>query len=135
LEYRPFDPLQIIDTNRIYDFHNDTVDSRKRYLLDNLAGDYRVHDAIRILNKDNRNYSRDYKPLLTDTTRIKERLQASYLDGLQKFFSNQEPDLSPTTGSGPLSAISYGFISGLRLDCTRVGNHQLRSSSSALAHG
>jgi hypothetical protein len=98
LDYRPFDPLQIIETETVYDFHNDTENSRKRYLLDKLSNDYGRHDAIRILNKG-RNYSRDYRHIaFTDTENVKARLHDSYLDGLHKFFANEQADLEIKNG-------------------------------------
>jgi hypothetical protein len=110
LEQRPFDPLQIIETDDVYDFHNAPGDSTKRFLLKELSQQYGCHDAIRILNACGRNYSRDYKNIAVNTSEIKERLHASYLDGLHRFFRNEPADVDsayPFTDPNSATAMEY----------------------------
>jgi hypothetical protein len=98
LDFRPFEKLEIIESAPVYDFHNDTVNSRKKLLFDTLSKDYGLHDAVRILNKG-RNFRRDYEGLaFASTSDIKQRLQESYIDGVQRFFANQEADLRIENG-------------------------------------
>jgi hypothetical protein len=92
LDFKPFERLEIMEGAPCYDFHNDTMNSRKKFLFDSLNKDYGLQNTIRILNKG-RNFSRDYGEIVsTNTTDIKKRLQDSYIDGIQRFFSNQEAD-------------------------------------------
>ncbi len=92
LEYRPFEKIEILETDRIYDFHNDTENSCKRFQLNGLTDSYGRQEAIRILNH-NRNFKRDYGAIVTDASEIKERLHQSYIDGVTRFFNNQCADV------------------------------------------
>ncbi|MDA2933964.1 hypothetical protein MYX82_06430 [Acidobacteria bacterium AH-259-D05] len=92
IRLNPFDCIQIIHASEVYDFHNDPVNSRKAHSLNNLSREYGAQEAVRILNF-RCNFSRDFDPLIVDTSEIKERLQLSYLRGVQLFLANQKSDL------------------------------------------
>jgi hypothetical protein len=93
LEYRPFEKIEFLETDRIYDFHNDTKNSRKQFLLDRLTDEYGRQEAIRIVNRD-RNFKRDYENIIVNSSEVRERLQQSYRDGVTRFFKNQSADVS-----------------------------------------
>ena len=92
LEYRPFDKIEILTTDRIYDFHNDTKNSQKQFLLDSLTDTYGRQEAIRILNHK-RNFKRDYGSIVMDSSAIKDKLNQSYRDGVTRFFNNEGADI------------------------------------------
>ena len=94
-DVHPFETVQIVDTPEIYDFLNDPSGSLKNFIYHHLAEQYSGHQAIRILNH-NRNFVRDFKPCLIDVSDLKKRLQASYLHGIRRFFSNQASDVRST---------------------------------------
>jgi hypothetical protein len=99
LEYRPFDAIEILSTNEVYDFHNDTRRSTKRFLFDQLARRYGRHEAIRILNF-HRNFRRDYDGIVEDNQAIKDRLNRSFRAGVQLFFENRGADIRYRYGGG-----------------------------------
>ncbi len=91
LEYRPFDALQILEVDEVYDFHNETRDSLKRLTYKALVDDYGAQEAARILNSQ-RNFARDYRFRIVDRADIKNQLQHSYSQSTRKLFENQAPD-------------------------------------------
>ncbi len=90
-DYRPFDSLEFLDTDKYYDFHNQTVEACKKFLLDQLAATCGGHEAARILNKG-RHFKREFSEILITGNSIKADLQNSYTQGLQLLFDNKCPD-------------------------------------------
>lgn len=93
LNARPFEPIQILRTEEIYDFHNDSRASVRNFTFNKLAQEFGVHDASRILNASNRNFIRDFKSQFVDTSEIHRQLQKSYFESTKRFFENQPQDL------------------------------------------
>jgi len=91
-EYRPFDQVEILTTTEVYDFHNDTKNSTRLFLLNRLTDEYSRQEAIRIVNYQ-RNFGRDYGAIVADDAEIKERLNESFRAGIQMFFENKGADV------------------------------------------
>ncbi len=90
-DYKPFDSLEFLDTDKYYDFHNQTVESCNKFSFDQLAAIMGSHEAARILNKG-RHFKREFSKILITGKSIKADLQNSYLQGLQLLFENKCPD-------------------------------------------
>lgn len=88
LDVDPFEGIEILGSSEVYDFHNDPKESKKRFLFNKLSKELSAQEASRILNVD-RNFKRDFVPLLTSGDEIKGQLQESYRDGIRRFFANQ----------------------------------------------
>jgi hypothetical protein len=92
LDYKPFDGIEIIKTNSSYDFHNDPKNSMKLLQLNTLAEKYGSQEAFRILNRM-RNFNRDFRPFVVDSSDIKRKINESYRDGIVRFFNNEGADV------------------------------------------
>jgi len=86
-ECQPFRSLEFIENIPYYDFRYDSAASLKRFTLQALSKKLGANDAIRVFNF-RRNFSRDYKPILLDNGKLRERIEASYCRSIDRFFNN-----------------------------------------------
>ena len=93
LDFKPFESLEFIESEEIYDFHQDRKKSSKLFLFNKLKEDYGLSEAYRILNQD-RNFRRDFRDLTKGLPDIKSRIHQSFEDGIQNFFENRLSDLT-----------------------------------------
>ena len=92
LDINPFEQLEILETDALYDFHGNPRDSLKRFNFNQLVQEVGAQEACRILGHQ-RHFKRDFGPIVVDGAAIKNSLSRSYLNGLRLFFKNQPSDL------------------------------------------
>lgn len=88
----PFMGLQLIETSSYYDYRVSPKESMKRRLFNALVDDLGSHDAVRVFNSD-RHFARDFKNVVIDNKKLKEKIEASYTLTTQRFFQGKGADV------------------------------------------
>ena len=92
LEIDPFECIEILESEAVFDFHGNTKASLKRFNFNQLAKEFGAQEACRILGHQ-RHFKRDFGRVLVNRSEIKKAMCQSYIRGLQLFFQNQPSDL------------------------------------------
>lgn len=99
-ECRPFQQLEFIEGKPYYDFRTDSavMESVRGLAYEALVARLGAHDAVRVLNSQ-RNFARDYKPLLLNNGKLRERIEEAYTSSIVRFFDNKGTSVHHIYGS------------------------------------
>jgi hypothetical protein len=97
---RPFGSLEFIEGTPYYDFKTDDFQSGAaasvhRLTYAALVEKFGAQDAIRILNSS-RHFSRDYKPLVLNNDKLKNRIESAFRQSINRFFQNSGSSVAHT---------------------------------------